>query len=109
MPQSLRRFLYIPDLNASSLIFSEKFDTEEEFLKHLRGSSRFGGEGQLSMLSSKLANLRKLSTKLAGMDIALGKEKLPSFDLGEEDEDDDEEEDFEEEDLKKPLPKKKKK
>lgn len=105
VPQSCRRFLYLPDItNASSLIFSEKYDTEEEFLKHLRGSGKFEGEGgNLAALSQKMANLRKLSTRLSGMDVAI-KEKLPSFDI--DDDDDDEEEEIE---IIKPVKKKKEK
>jgi hypothetical protein len=101
VPQSLRRFLYIPDLNgASSLIFSEKYDTEEEFLKHLRGGRRGGDETSLEALSQKLSSLRKLSGQLSGVDLNI-KEQLPSFDLGDDDDDDDE--------VEEPVPKKSKK
>lgn len=102
---AMRRFLYLPDSGAS-LIFSEKYDTEEDFLKHLRGTNRLEmGDGNLSALSSKLASLRKLSNQLAGMDINLGKEKIPLIDLSGDDDDD---EDEDEEEIKLP-PKKKKK
>jgi hypothetical protein len=92
VPATVRRFLYLPDItSASSITFSEKFDTEEEFLAHLRGTARSEAESQLQALSEKFASLRKLSTQL-GLE---GEFAIPSF--GEEDEDDDEEEDsFEE-------------
>lgn len=90
VPPLVRRFLYLPDItSASSITFSEKFDTEEEFLAHLRGTGRSESESQLQALSEKFASLRKLSTQL-GLE---GEFAIPSF--GEEDEDD-EEEDLEE-------------
>jgi hypothetical protein len=90
VPQTVRRFLYLPDItSASSITFSEKFDTEEEFLAHLRGSGRSEAESQLQALSEKFASLRKLSTQL-GLE---GEFAIPSF--GEEDEEEEEEE-FEE-------------
>ena len=106
VPQLVRRFLYLPDItSASSITFSEKFDTEEEFLAHLRGTNRSESENQLQALSEKFASLRKLSTQL-GLE---GEFAIPSF--GEEDEDEEEEpEESEEEVIKKsrkPLPKKK--
>lgn len=88
VPQAARRFLYLPDiLSASSITFSEKFDSEEEFLAHLRGTGRTDAESQLEALSEKFASLRKLSTQL-GLE---GELSIPSF--GEDDEDEEEEED----------------
>jgi len=81
VPQVLRRFLYLPEISsASAITFSEKFDTEEEFLAHLRGTGRSEAESQLEALSEKFASLRKLSSRL-GLE---GELSLPSF--GEEDE-----------------------
>lgn len=92
VPASIRRFLYLPDISsASSITFSEKFDTEEEFLAHLRGTARSEVESQLEALTQKFASLRKLSSRL-GLENELS---LPSFD--EDDEDEEEEEFFEEE------------
>jgi Uncharacterised protein family (UPF0158) len=89
VPLPARRFLYLPDItSASSITFSEKFDTEEEFLAHIRGTARSEAESQLQALSEKFASLRKLSTQL-GLE---GEFAIPSF--GEEEED--EEEDLEE-------------
>jgi hypothetical protein len=103
---ALRRFLYLPDItSASSLIFSEKYDTEEEFLKHLRGTNRYTGDSPLVALSEKLTSLKRLSTQLSGMDVKLAGETLPTIDLGAEDDDEDDEEDEDEI----PAPKKRKK
>ena len=86
VPQAARRFLFLPDItSASSITFSEKFDTEEEFLAHLRGTGRTEAESQLQALSEKFASLRKLSTQL-GLE---GEFAIPSF--GESDEDEEEE------------------
>lgn len=93
VPLVARRFLYLPDIHsATSITFSEKFDSEEEFLAHLRGTGRTDAENQLEALSEKFASLRKLSTQL-GLE---GELSIPSF--GEDDDEDDEED---EEDLPK--------
>lgn len=102
VPNVVRRFLYLPDItSASSITFSEKFDTEEEFLAHIRGTGRSESESQLQALSEKFASLRKLSTQL-GLE---GEFAIPAFD--DEDDDDDEElEDLEENPKKGRKPKK---
>lgn len=65
VPPSCRRFLYLPDIqSASSITFSEKFDTEAELLQHMRGSSKSEADQQLQALSEKFASLKELSTKL---------------------------------------------
>lgn len=95
VPPQLRRFLYVPDIaNASSIIFSEKFETEEEFLKHLRGMHRgVVGDQKLEMLSQRFSSLQQLSEKLSSMDVnTLTREKMPSISFDEEDEDEEEEE-----------------
>jgi len=105
VPNAVLRFLYLPEItNATSITFSEKFDTEEEFLAHLRGTTRSDSESQLEALSKKFASLRELSTKLAGMESSM-LSKLPSFDFNEEDEDD-EDEDWEDEEKPKKKAKK---
>ncbi|NGX61918.1 MAG: hypothetical protein K940chlam9_01409 [Chlamydiae bacterium] len=93
VPSSVRKFLYIPTIHSpNSITFSEKFENEEEFLAHLRGTGRSEAETQLEALSEKFASLRKLSTRL-GLE---GELNLPSF--GNDDEKD--------EDLAPPPPKK---
>lgn len=87
VPQSVRRFLFLPEItSASSITFSEKFDSEEEFLAHLRGTGRSEAENQLEALSEKFASLRKLSTRL-GLE---GELSIPSFNAADEDEDEEE-------------------
>lgn len=67
VPSSVRPFLYIPEISSpTSIIFSEKYNTESEFLAHLRGTSRTN-QGKLEGLSEKFASLRALSEKL-GLD-----------------------------------------
>lgn len=65
VPKAMRRFLYQPEItSASSITFSEKFDSEGEFLAHLRGTGRSETESQLEALTQKFASLRKLSSRL---------------------------------------------
>ena len=76
VPQTIRRFLYLPDISsANEITFSEKFDTEQEFLNNLRGTGRSDAESQLEALSEKFASLRKLSSQL-GLE---GELSIPSF------------------------------
>ncbi len=66
VPQPALRFLFIPDISsASSITFSEKFDTEEEFLANLRISNRTSAESELEALERKFASLRQLSARLS--------------------------------------------
>lgn len=64
VPTVVRRFLYLPDITATSLIFSEKYDTEEDFLQHFRGNSRGDELGNLKNLSDRFESLKELSSKL---------------------------------------------
>lgn len=65
VPALARRFLYLPEIpNGSSIIFSGKFDTEAQFLAHIRGTDRLKAQSQLDALSEKFASLRSLSEKL---------------------------------------------
>ncbi len=73
---AVRRFLYTPDITSpNSITFSERFDSEEDFLAHLRGSTRTDAESQLEALSEKFASLKKLSSQL-GLENEIS---LPSF------------------------------
>ncbi len=99
VPPVALRFLYIPEISsASSITFSEKFDTEEEFLANLRGTGRTDAENQLAALSEKFASLRKLSSQL-GLE---GEFAIPSFG---DDDDDDDDDDLIEEEASKPKAK----
>lgn len=65
VPAVARRFLFLPEItSASSITFSEKFDTEEEFLANLRGSGRVEDQLNLANLSERFASLKELSAKL---------------------------------------------
>ncbi len=100
VPQAIRRFLHLPEIsNPSSITFSEKFDTEEEFLAHLRRPSR-PQQKELESLAEKLAHLRQLSTRLKSMQVS-------DENIFKEEEDEDEEDEIAFP-PKKPLPKKKK-
>lgn len=65
VPSAARRFLFLPEITSpSSLTFSEKFDTEEEFLAHLRGGGRLEDQLNLAKFSERFDSLRELSAKL---------------------------------------------
>ncbi len=49
VPPCARAFLYLPDVTASSVTFSAKFDTEQQLLANLRGATR----GSRSIPNSK--------------------------------------------------------
>ncbi|ANH78312.1 UPF0158 family protein [Candidatus Chlamydia sanziniae] len=83
VPQVVRRFLFLPEIiSASSITFSEKFDTEEEFLANLRGSSRVEDQLNLTNFSERFASLKELSAKLGYDSMSTG----IFFDEEEEDE-----------------------
>lgn len=78
VPSVIRRFLFLPESQGfSSVALSEKFDTEEEFLEHIRGVSK-EHKSQLKELSEKFASLKQLSNKLSGIDSSLVSD-LPTF------------------------------
>jgi len=88
VPPAVRKFLYLPDItSASSITFSEKFESEEAFLAYLRGGARTEAESQLEALSEKFASLRKISSQLGLEGVS-----FPSFDEEDEDEDEEDEE-----------------
>ncbi|APD40565.1 hypothetical protein BOW62_02320 [Chlamydia trachomatis] len=65
VPSVARRFLFLPEITSpSSLTFSEKFDTEEEFLAHLRGGGHLEDQLNLAKFSERFDSLRELSAKL---------------------------------------------
>ncbi|EPP32173.1 hypothetical protein CP8484711_0471, partial [Chlamydia psittaci 84-8471/1] len=86
VPAVARRFLFLPEItSASSITFSEKFDTEEEFLANLRGSGRVEDQLNLANLSERFASLKELSAKL-------GYDSLSTGDFfGDDDDDSDDE------------------
>ena len=66
VPSLLRPFLYIPDIaTASSVTFSSKFETEEQLLASLRGSSRIIVDEKLEALSQRLESLKQITDRLS--------------------------------------------
>lgn len=83
VPSAVRRFLYLPQINSGTEItFSEKCNTEAEFLEHLRRGTRSDAQNQLQALTEKFASLKQLSSKL-GLSDGMS---LPSLDEPDEDE-----------------------
>lgn len=67
LSSAARHFLYIPDItSASSVTFSARFESEEQLLASLRGTTRMRVDQRLEALSQKLESLQKLSKRLAG-------------------------------------------
>lgn len=86
VPAIARRFLFLPEISsASSITFSEKFDTEEEFLANLRGSTRLEDQLNLANLSERFASLKELSAKL-GYDSESGEDLFSGGDDDNEEE-----------------------
>jgi hypothetical protein len=62
VPQTVRRFLFIPEINNDQrATFSEKYDTEEELIASFGGQGKSRTDAQLDSLNKKLAELRQLS------------------------------------------------
>lgn len=100
VPNDVRRFLYLPDITTpASLIFSGRFESEEEFLRHRRASKKETG---LEALSQRLESLRRISEQLGKYNIP---EALPKISLSEKDEDEEDDEEEEEEVKEKEPPK----
>ena len=63
-----RSFLYLPDISASSVTFSAKFDTEQQLLATLKGATRgVKIDTKLEALSQRLESLRHLSQRLGSI------------------------------------------
>lgn len=63
VPNSVRPFLFSPELTASAVTFSSKFDTEEQLLASRRQAQIESSDQSLQSLNQKLAALRNLSSK----------------------------------------------
>lgn len=71
VPLPARPFLYIPDIiSAASITFSSKFESEDQLLASLRGTTRIKVDEKLEALSQRLDSLKKLSDRFAGGDIS---------------------------------------
>ncbi len=68
VPSKMRAFLYIPDItNATSITFSSKFDTEEEFRAQLKTAPKSESIVSLESISKKLSSLSDLSKKVSAI------------------------------------------
>ena len=98
VPLAMRPFLFIPDLTASGITFSSKFDNEEQLLASRRHAHDLDNDQSIQSINLKLAALRNLSTKwLEPENDKPSLEKAASI-LDADDQVDDEEIDFDEDD-----------
>jgi hypothetical protein len=89
---SLRPFLYIPEITSpSAVIFSSKFDSEEEFLAS-RNPSKQDTLAKWDLLSNKLASLKDLAGKSVVLesDVSAPAKKIDWSKDDDDDNDDDE-------------------
>jgi hypothetical protein len=71
VPVAIRSFLYIPDIaTAASITFSSKFESEDQLLASLRGTTKIKVDEKLEALSERLESLKKLSDRFAGGDMS---------------------------------------
>lgn len=74
VPQAVRPFLFTPEMSASGVTFSSKFETEEQLLAHRKHTSGDVQDLSLQSINQKLAALRNLSSKW--LDQSQNKEKV---------------------------------
>ncbi|MFA5250516.1 MAG: hypothetical protein WC371_03820, partial [Parachlamydiales bacterium] len=71
VPSAARSFLYIPDIaSATAITFSSKFESEDQLLASLRGTTRIKVDEKLEALSQRLESLKKLSDRFSGSDLS---------------------------------------
>lgn len=77
VPPTCRLFLYLPDIaNATSITFSSRYATMDQFLASLRGSSGVKVNKELEALSQRLESLRHLSSRLSNIDEVIGEKDV---------------------------------
>lgn len=78
VPANLRHFLFTPIYSGKAATFSSKFDSEEQLLASLKGSSKAKVDSKLEILSQRLESLRFLSSRMKGADVpqAAGDKKI---------------------------------
>lgn len=64
VPPLLRHFLFAPDYSSNASTFSSKFDSEEQLLASLKGTTKVKVDSKLEALSQRLESLRHLSDRL---------------------------------------------
>lgn len=73
---SCRLFLYLPDIaSATSITFSSRYATMDQFLASLRGSAGIKVNKELEALSQRLESLRHLSSRLSSVDEVIGEKE----------------------------------
>jgi hypothetical protein len=69
VPSAVRLFLYIPEITtAASVTFSGRFDSEEQLLASLRGTTRIKVDEKLEALSQRLESLQSFTQKFGGIE-----------------------------------------
>ncbi len=63
VPSAVHPFLFIPEMSASAVTFSSKFETEEQMFASRRQAQMDIGDQNLQSINQKLAALRNLSNK----------------------------------------------
>ncbi len=76
VPLAMRSFLFLPEITtAAGVTFSARYDTAEQLLANLRGSSRTKVDAKLEALSQRLESLRHLSAKLTTIEDITGTDR----------------------------------
>lgn len=76
VPPTCRLFLYLPDIaSATSITFSSRYATMDQFLASLRGSAGIKVNKELEALSQRLESLRHLSSRLSSIDEVIGEKE----------------------------------
>lgn len=94
VPPAIRPFLYVPNITSvSSVVFSSRFDTEEEFLAHLHKGPK-DLDFKMESLNQRLASLSQLSQEstLGLMRSKIAGEPTEKIDMSIDDDDDDDDE-----------------
>lgn len=79
IPSVARPFLYIPDItSAASVTFSSKFESEEQLLASLRGTTRIKVDEKLEALSQRLESLQNITNRLSSSK-STSEFKMPSL------------------------------
>ncbi len=79
IPSEVRPFLYSPDItHVSSITFSSKFDSDEEFRARLKTAPKTENLTNLEVISKKLNSLSNLSKKVSAIETEKSVEKSSS-------------------------------
>lgn len=71
VPTRIRTFVYTPDItSASDVIFSAKYENEEDFLANLKNAGKSQTQEKLNEINERLASLNSISQRLASTKLA---------------------------------------